>query len=748
MERTTTRGRGGARRWTAWGALVALALTLLPGGAAAAAAPLPVGPEVAAATARPGAYQVSPDVAWNGSVYLVVWSELVEGQEGRRIWATRVSASGQVLDPAGILLSGDSTNDNGTPSVAAGNGRFLVVWEEDRSPTDIVGALVSGTGTVLRQWYVSSAEDEQYEPDVAWNGELFLVVWIDRVDGDPLDIYGTRVRWSGRTLDGCGTDTCVDDSHGIDIGSSAEGDQVDPAVAALRTGPAAGTFLVSWTDQGGPAGDVLRMTRMSPSAVPLDGTGVLLAGPAGSPDRSELAARGTDVRAVWTDSRRASAPDVFGTRVVPAPTAPPAPAPVSGKPVVAAPAEQSDPAVTALGAGHLVVWTDTRGGAASTCRANRSAGRHRAGTPAAWSSPARRRTRRPRAAPPVTAPQRSCTCARSTGRCSAGARGSCSVWCGWREGTRSPTGPGPLSRGVRPTPRGGDLTVALPWSRRPGAPPRGCSLPEVPRSPLATGLSPSGTSAGRPAPPPPSTPRGRPARRPGRPRCRARPAAPRRAPRTAAARPTGASGPAADAGSSTPPPATSSTHARFATASTPSARTVPPSSRPSAVSAAVPSSRTARAAGTPATSGRQPSTRPVPPSTTSCSDHHHQHRGRPRRDEPAPAERGGAEEPQHPVAAVEGDGDGLAGEGGREHRDREHAGDDDVDALEPGRDLDRQPGGAGQRHQGQQGQDEGEQQLLAVGQHGSHLAARLGGHPGASRGAAAGTAPLTGPPSR
>ena len=237
-----------------------------------------------------------------------------------------------------------------------------MVWEEDRSPTDIVGALVSGTGTVLRQWYVSSAEDEQYEPDVAWNGELFLVVWIDRVDGDPLDIYGTRVRWSGRTLDGCGTDTCVDDSHGIDIGSSAEGDQVDPAVAALRTGPAAGTFLVSWTDQGGPAGDVLRMTRMSPSAVPLDGTGVLLAGPTGSPDRSELAARGTDVRAVWTDSRRASAPDVFGTRVVPAPTTPPAPAPVSGKPVVAAPAEQSDPAVTALGAGHLVVWTDTRGG--------------------------------------------------------------------------------------------------------------------------------------------------------------------------------------------------------------------------------------------------------------------------------------------------------------------------------------------------------------------------------------------------
>ena len=372
MGRTTTTRRGVARRWTAWGALVALALTLVPGGVASAAAPLPVGPEVAAATARPGAYQVSPDVAWNGSVYLVVWSELVEGQEGRRIWATRVGATGRVLDPAGILLSGDSTNDNASPSVAAGNGRFLVVWEEDRSPTDIVGALVSGAGTVLRQWYVSSAEDEQYEPDVAWNGQQFLVVWIDRVDGDPLDVYGARVRWSGRTLDGCGTDTCVDDSHGIDIGSSAEGDQVDPAVTAMRTGPAAGTFLVSWTDQGGAAGDVLRMTRMSPSAEPLDGTGVLLAGTAGSPDRSELATRGTDVRAVWTDSRRASAPDVFGTRVVPGPAAPPVPAPASGKAVVAAPAEQSDPAVTALGAGHLVVWTDTRGGG-SDVRATRLA---------------------------------------------------------------------------------------------------------------------------------------------------------------------------------------------------------------------------------------------------------------------------------------------------------------------------------------------------------------------------------------
>ena len=106
-------------------------------------------------------------------------------------------------------------------------------------------------------------------------------------------------------------------------------------------------------------------------------------------------------------------------------------------------------------------------------------------------------------------------------------------------------------------------------------------------------------------------------------------------------------------GTTTAPPATSSTQTRFATASTASLRSVPARSSPRATKAPVPASAGTVAMSTPAGTGRQPSARrsrrgPRP--------------ARPRRparasvrpaSRPGAAERRGAEQPEHAVAAVE-----------------------------------------------------------------------------------------------
>src|SRR5687767_2194248 len=60
----------------------------------------------------------SPDVAFDGTGYLVIWSA------GLDLVAARVDASGAVLDPLGILVS----EEGGTAAVAWDGTDYLVVW--------------------------------------------------------------------------------------------------------------------------------------------------------------------------------------------------------------------------------------------------------------------------------------------------------------------------------------------------------------------------------------------------------------------------------------------------------------------------------------------------------------------------------------------------------------------------------------------------------------------------------------------
>jgi len=149
----------------------------------AADPPVQAGSELLLLADGPGkGVQGTPHVACGQEAYLVVWREGWHGKGGKaRIFVTRVSAQGQVLDPQGIEVAPCAAGVQERPRVAFGGGQFLVVWQDLRNGKDydILGARISTAGKVLDSQPLSIAASPRTQvlPDVASDGQRFLVVW-------------------------------------------------------------------------------------------------------------------------------------------------------------------------------------------------------------------------------------------------------------------------------------------------------------------------------------------------------------------------------------------------------------------------------------------------------------------------------------------------------------------------------------------------------------------------------------------
>jgi hypothetical protein len=183
-------------------------------------------------TARWG--QSWPDVVYDGTNYLVVWSDY---RYPAGVFGARVTPDGEVLDPNGFRIA---SGDTSFPRVARGDGQSLVVWVQVESGrADIRGARVATDGTVLDEASlpVSTAADHQLAPTVAFDGTNYLVAWSDArhpYTGMPAqDIYAARVSGAGELLD----------SAGFAV-SRAASQQADPCIAFDGD-----NYLVAWIDR-------------------------------------------------------------------------------------------------------------------------------------------------------------------------------------------------------------------------------------------------------------------------------------------------------------------------------------------------------------------------------------------------------------------------------------------------------------------------------------------------------------------
>jgi len=179
---------------------------ILTAASLAHAGALTVGEEVTILEDGPGeGVQATPAAAFGNGGYLVVWREGWHGEGGAsRIYAARVDTSGKVLDPKGIEVASSEKGVQTAPRVAFGGGVFLVVWQDLRNGADydVYAARVSPECKVLdaKPIVVAQGKGQQALPDVASDGENFVVAWqgIEEVKGAPgFSIFAAAVSAAG-----------------------------------------------------------------------------------------------------------------------------------------------------------------------------------------------------------------------------------------------------------------------------------------------------------------------------------------------------------------------------------------------------------------------------------------------------------------------------------------------------------------------------------------------------------------------
>jgi MYXO-CTERM domain-containing protein len=251
--------------------------------------------------------QSLPDVAFDGTQYLAVWTDARAAT--RDIFAGRVDSDGVAIDDSGFVVS-NGGRDQTAPAIAWSDGSSgLVVWQDRRgSDFDILGAIVDSSGTVTSSDLIlCDAADDQLRPAVAFDPEssLFVVVWSDERGGvGASDIYGARVDTSGNVLDPDGV-----------VVNGAAGSQRVPEVSF-----GSGQFLVAWEDRrSDPLGDVYaaRATADSRGLTVLDEEGVAISAGAAREGEAAVAATNHGFAVAWSDGRNAgdTGNDIIGTYV-------------------------------------------------------------------------------------------------------------------------------------------------------------------------------------------------------------------------------------------------------------------------------------------------------------------------------------------------------------------------------------------------------------------------------------------------
>jgi len=146
----------------------------------------------------PSEWKWAPVISFDGANYLAVWADYTQGYY--YINCARVTPTGAVLDPYGIVISSGSS-DKDFPTVAFDGTNYLIVWQDKRNGNfDIYGARITPSGTVLDPSGIPINLDPgpQIHPSISFDGTNYFVVWMDSIN---FNISGARITPMGVVLD-------------------------------------------------------------------------------------------------------------------------------------------------------------------------------------------------------------------------------------------------------------------------------------------------------------------------------------------------------------------------------------------------------------------------------------------------------------------------------------------------------------------------------------------------------------------
>lgn len=337
-------------------------------------------------------YQGEPAIAFDGTNYLVVWSDLRDGDAD--IYGARVTQNATVLDPSGIALLKDSA-DQAAPAVCYDGSNVLLVWADTRSSSycDIYGARVNSEGAMLDSagFPISLAQSWQGSPAIAIGVDEALVVWEDMRGGPDTDIYGSRITRDGAVLDSAGFAIATSSwyefdpkatfdgarylvvwtdavAHGNVLGGrvATDGTVLDTlgfwiSAGGEYAGNPAVVFdgvrnVVAWNDvRAGMADHSVSVARVDGNGSVLDPMGIPVSNAAISQKLPDAVFGATDFLVVWGESRTGTN-DIYGVRVTPEGTL------VDSTAIRISPpgGEQTVAASSHGGSNFLVVWEEGR----------------------------------------------------------------------------------------------------------------------------------------------------------------------------------------------------------------------------------------------------------------------------------------------------------------------------------------------------------------------------------------------------
>jgi hypothetical protein len=297
-------------------------------------------------TVRTGSHHRSaPAVASDGRDFLVVWRDHYLSATTADIFLARVSGAGRVLDTGLSIAS--HVHAEAQPAVAYVNGYYLVVWEQGSTANSLWGLSIppSLDGTQATRFPVTTQSGPQFRPTIASYGSGALVAWADD-RGTDQQVYGVRLSPRGTRLD----------ASDLRIGGSTRVSEILDLTAAFD----GANVHVAWTDNSVYEGGRMRVrgTRVSPEGQVLDAAeGRLLGSTARFTGELAAASDGTQVLVVWA-SGPSETSDISGTRVdrdgVPLDSPP--------RLISQAANSESQADVAFDGSNYFVVWADVRNG--------------------------------------------------------------------------------------------------------------------------------------------------------------------------------------------------------------------------------------------------------------------------------------------------------------------------------------------------------------------------------------------------
>lgn len=264
-----------------------------------------------------------------GALELTVPEDVLEGSAYPAVLDPVISPEFGMDDPIQGYINGAQTQ----PDIAFGGGNYLVVWNDQRiSSWQIIGALVSPTGTLLSPGglRIGASLGSAYPPGVASSGTSFLVAW---------------------TAASSGIATSVLVSHAGVVGAAATPLYTSSSGERPRVASDGTNFLVVH-DNG-----AVRATRVNASGAVVGST-VTVSAAAGSQTSASVAYDGTNYLVVWSDTRNGSASDIYASRVTPAGTV----LDPTGIAVSTAAQSQTAPRIAFDGLNYFVVWEDGKWG--------------------------------------------------------------------------------------------------------------------------------------------------------------------------------------------------------------------------------------------------------------------------------------------------------------------------------------------------------------------------------------------------